>query len=272
MMTTFALLTVVTRQLVLATTHLLTVMMITCVQSTVAVNPVACVRMLTLIVKMMMNARQTAAILLLDVFMQKWFVSSTIASPPTVILRVDAPKHPSIVKMMTSVRTTLVAPAVVFVCPHLLSAMITTCALMILVQVESVTLPLLCVMTTMLALLMRVMKLLVCALLHQCLVLMIICVQMTIVIMECVYMTRLIVMIMTRALSTAVQLALDVFIHRKLATTVMNVLSTLALQLRGVWARTSFAMITIPVQTIVAIPLLDVFTQPRTAMMTMHAQ
>jgi hypothetical protein len=71
MMTTFALTTVVMKKLVLATTHLLTVMTITCARMTAAVNQVVCVQMLTLIVMMTMPAQQTAAILTLDVLMSK---------------------------------------------------------------------------------------------------------------------------------------------------------------------------------------------------------
>jgi hypothetical protein len=71
MMTTFALMTVVMKILVLATSHLLTVMTITCAQLTAAVNRVVCVQMLTLIVMMTMPAQQTAAILTLDVLMLK---------------------------------------------------------------------------------------------------------------------------------------------------------------------------------------------------------
>jgi len=69
MMTTFALMTVVMRILVLATTHLLTAMTITCVRWTPAVHPVVYVQMLTLIVMMMTPAQWTAVMLILDVFM-----------------------------------------------------------------------------------------------------------------------------------------------------------------------------------------------------------
>jgi hypothetical protein len=67
----FALMTVVMRKLVLATTHLLTVMTITCAQRTLAVHPVVCVQMLTLIVMMTMPVQQTAVVLKLDVLMLK---------------------------------------------------------------------------------------------------------------------------------------------------------------------------------------------------------
>jgi hypothetical protein len=71
MMATSAQMTVVMRKLVLATTHLLTVMTIMLAQMTHAVNLVACVQMLILIVMITTPAQLTAAILTLDVLMLK---------------------------------------------------------------------------------------------------------------------------------------------------------------------------------------------------------
>jgi hypothetical protein len=153
-----------------------------------------------LIVMITTPAQQTAAIVKLDVLMLKWFVSTTIASPPAVMKKLDAPKQQSIVMIATAVQLTLVIPVQVLVWSHPFTAMITTSARMILAQMDSVSLPLFVVMTSMLALLTDVIKLLVCALIHRWRVTTIVYVQKTVAMMVHVFTPQLIVTIMTRAL------------------------------------------------------------------------